>query len=112
MRAFVLVVLLAGCHTQPHASAPSQQVPQSQRVLHVPHDVGLLVSDATAFAAFAHELRSVIGETSDADALFVLSMLAGLDDAWPAAVDKLDRIAAAEPDPGKRAMRGLTIRVW
>jgi hypothetical protein len=79
--------------------------------VHVPRDVGVLATDATAFAAFARELRARLAAATTPDELFVLAMLDALDEKWPAAVATLDRIAG-ENDPRARAMRGLTIRVW
>jgi hypothetical protein len=41
----------------------------------------------------------------------VLAMLDALEDRWSAAVAKLDRIRAVEPDPVKALMTGLSIRI-
>jgi len=79
----------------------------------VPADVGALVIDDRAFAAFARELRAdLVRGPAQPDPLFTLALLDALDDDWDAAVARLDRIAAQEPDPDAKLMRGLTIRIW
>ncbi|HEY5945402.1 MAG TPA: hypothetical protein VIV40_07920 [Kofleriaceae bacterium] len=103
MKVLVLLALL-GCHAS-SSPAPS-------RVLHVPQDVGVLVSDGAAFARFAREVRAALAGTTNPDERFVLAMLDALDERWPAAVATLDQLAAADPNPTSRVMRGLTIRVW
>jgi len=85
----------------------------------VPADVGVLVSDPPAFAAFEADLRAGVerelpASTGEAkkDRLFTLALLDALDGHWPAAVARLDQIAALESSPAARAMRGLTIRIF
>jgi hypothetical protein len=87
----------------------------------VPADLGSLVVDDAAFAAFARELRSdleaaVRGSAQRGepwkDRVFVLAMLDALDDHWPQAVARLDLIAANDDQPAAKVMRGLTIRIW
>lgn len=83
----------------------------------VPADVGSLVVDDAAFATFERDLRRELGDgagggAAHADRLFLLALLDALDDDWASAVARLDRIAADEPDPDAKAMRGLTIRIW
>ena len=101
-----LFVLLAGCA---HAASGYR----------VPSDVGVLVTDPPAFAAFARDLRAggerelpaTSGEPRK-EHLFTLALLDALDGHWPAAVARLDQIAALETSPAARAMRGLTIRIF
>jgi hypothetical protein len=104
----------------PGAASPTA-APAGEPRYRVPSDVGALVVDEAAFAAFARGVRGELdrelasgalrGEPLN-DRLFVLALLDALDDRWPDAVARLDRIAAAEADPLAKAMRGLTIRVW
>jgi len=84
----------------------------------VPSDVGDLVTDDARFSRFAEPVRRdaeadvhAHGDAAARDALFVLAMLDALDDHWPAAVAKLDRIRAVEPDHVKAIMTGLSIRI-
>ncbi len=80
----------------------------------------MLVVDADAFAPFARRLRADVeaelrGELPVAarkDRLFVLALLDGIDGRWPAAIARLDEVAALETEPRMKAMTGLTIRVW
>jgi hypothetical protein len=84
----------------------------------VPSAVGDLVIDEVLFSRFADPVRRDAeamvrsrGDAAASDALFVLAMLDVLADHWPAAVAKLDRIRAVDPDPVKAVMTGLSIRV-
>jgi hypothetical protein len=106
MKALVLAVALAACSH----GAKAQRYP-------VPADVGTLVTDDAAFAAFATPLRARVEAElakapADKDRRFVLAMLDALDDHWPEAVRELDTIRAHEPDPRKAAMTGFSIRTW
>lgn len=102
----LLTIAWLGCASTPdRATTPGRYA--------VPADVGALVSDDRAFAAFARELRAdLVRGPALPDPLFVLALLDALDDDWDAAVARLDQIAAQEPDPDARLMRGLTIRIW
>lgn len=89
--------------------------------LRVPPQVGTLVVDDAAFAAFAGDVRHDVeldvrglDPTSkrSKDERFVLAMLDALDDRWADAVAELDRLRDVETDPRAVAMTGLTIRVW
>jgi hypothetical protein len=83
---------------------------------------GDLVVDAAAFANLAGKLRADIESDlarfdirepeSLKDRLFVLALLDALDNRWPAALARIDQIAAVETKPASKAMTGLTIRVW
>jgi hypothetical protein len=102
----VLLVLLLACGA-------------SHQGTRVPADVGSLVSNDAAFASFARSLRAQLDHDLPAltgeplkDQLFTLSLLDALDNRWPAAVARLDQIAALETSPAAKAMRGLTIRIW
>src|SRR4051812_30996929 len=110
--ALVLWIVISGCHAAPPVVPAGAATPATAPAFHVPPDVGALVVDADAFARFAGEVRGQLARRGDTDALFVLAMLDALDEHWSAAVVTLDRIAATEPDPNMRAMRGLTLRVW
>lgn len=107
-RRITLFAVLVGCA---HAAVTGNY--------RVPADVGALVSDQAAFARFATDLRAGIerelpAATGEArkDRLFTLALLDALDGRWPAAVARLDQIAALESSPAARAMRGLTIRIF
>lgn len=102
---WLVVLLFLACAAPKHAQTPAVRFP-------VPADVGRLVVDSAAFASFAASLRAGLAGSTDTEARFVLSMLDGLDGHWTDAVEKLDAIAASDPDPLSRAMRGLSIRVW
>ncbi len=106
----VLGLVLAACHSSP---APTSTPPTpAPRTFHVPADVGSLVTDPVAFARFAGELRAGLTGTTKPDERFVLAMLDALDNHLTGAVAMLDQIAATDPNPKSRAIRGLTIRVW
>ncbi len=101
----LIVSLVVACGGPQHA-APAHRYP-------VPAQVGTLVADDRAFAAFARAVRADLDpRADDKEALFVLAVLDALDDHWAEAVAKIDRIAALETDPADKAMTGLTIRVW
>ena len=85
----------------------------------MPPDVGRLVVDAGAFAAFARPLRADLERdlragVADAAAWkemrFELALLDALDGRFDAAVAGLDEMARRETHPGTRIMTGLTIR--
>jgi hypothetical protein len=83
---------------------------------------GDLVVDAAAFAKLAGKLRAdmesdlarfdIREPESLKDRLFVLALLDALDNRWPAALARIDQVAAVETKPANKAMTGLTIRVW
>jgi hypothetical protein len=85
-------------------------------------DVGRLVVDEAAFAALARPLRAdmesdlarfdIRDPESLKDRLFILALLDALDNHWPEALARIDRIAEIETKPANKAMTGLTIRVW
>jgi hypothetical protein len=85
-------------------------------------DVGRLVVDEAAFAALARPLRADVEsdlarfDIRDPESLkarlFVLALLDALDNHWPEALARIDRIAEVETKPAEKAMTGLTIRVW
>jgi hypothetical protein len=99
--------------------APKTATTQKTGRYHVPAEVGTLVIDAAAFAKFAAEVRPDLERESNAKdpeiakaRLFVLAMLEGLDEKWPAALALVDRVAALEAKSEDKAMTGLTLRVW
>jgi len=84
----------------------------------VPANVGDLVIDDARFSQFAGAVRRDAeaevqshGDAAARDPLFVLAMLDALEDHWPTAVAKLDRIRAVETDRVKAIMTGLSIRI-
>jgi hypothetical protein len=107
----MIVVACAG--TVPATSGAGSTTPFA-----VPADVGALVVDGDAFAAFARDARprlvAVPGETREdaIDRMFMRALLDALAGRWPDAVAALDAIVALQDDPLQRAMTGLTIRVW
>jgi hypothetical protein len=117
----VLLALLAAC-----GGAQSPRVDRADQLpVHrypVTGDVGRLVVDEAAFAALARPLRADMEsdlarfDIRDPESLkarlFVLALLDALDNHWPEALARIDRIAAIETRPAEKAMTGLTIRVW
>ena len=112
--AFV-VVAFAACSGIGHRRAP---VAETKRYP-VPAEVGAIVVDDAAFAAFAAAVRPDLereAESKDPEVakarLFVLAMLDGLDQKWPSALAYLDRVRDLETKPEDKLMTGLTLRVW
>jgi hypothetical protein len=123
----ILGLSTAGCGGRQAASvtpAPPPATPPPSASDHrykVPAEVGLLVTDAHAFAALATPVRNdleadLVRGLSDPQATkdreFLLAMLDALDGHWPEAVSRLDRIRALETEPRAKVMTGLSIRIW
>jgi hypothetical protein len=114
IRVVLLVLGLVGC-SGPTKLSTTQQTCR----YHVPAEVGSIVVDDKAFAAFVAEVRPDLERESKAKdpevakaRLFVLSMLDALDGKWPGALAYLDRVRDLEATPEDKAMTGLTLRVW
>ena len=117
----VLLALVAACGgaQRPRVDRPDQLPVHRYPVT---GDVGRLVVDEAAFAALARPLRAdmerdlaqfdIRDPESRKDRLFVLALLDALDDHWPEAVARIDRIAEIATKPAEKVMTGLTIRVW
>lgn len=117
----VLLALVAACGgaQQPRVDR-ADQLPVHRYP--VTGDVGRLVVDEAAFAALARPLRADMesdlarGGIRDPESLkarlFVLALLDALDNHWPEALARIDRIAEIETKPADKVMTGLTIRVW
>ncbi len=123
LRSLPAIAVVAALLPWACARAPAQHAnrPEPGHGYPVPADVGRLVSDDGAFAAFAGPLRRDLQREVDrgdlrgaslTDHLFVLALLDAIDDQWPDAIARIDRIASLTADPVDKAMRGLTIRVW
>jgi hypothetical protein len=111
VRRWALLVVVAGCAS---AAPAGHRYP-------VPPELGLLIVDDARFAELSRQLRADIEQDlsrhnlereAKQDRLFVLALLDALAGRWPESLARIDEIAALEPDPGKKAMTGLTIRVW
>jgi hypothetical protein len=116
-----LLLLIAGCGAAPRPRVErADQLPAHRYP--VTGEVGRLVVDEAAFAALARPLRAdmesdlsrfdIREPESLKDRLFVLALLDALDNHWPEALARIDRIATIETKPADKAMTGLTIRVW
>ena len=119
-RVFIILLLAACAAAQRPRIDRADQLPSHRYPLTGP--AGDLVVDAAAFARLAAPLRAdmesdlarfdIREPESLKDRLFVLALLDALDNRWPAALARIDQIAAAETKPASKAMTGLTIRVW
>jgi hypothetical protein len=126
MQRLLVVLPLAVCAA---CAAAGAQRPRVERADQLPShryplsgSAGDLVVDAAAFAKLAAPLRAdmesdlarfdIREPESLKDRLFVLALLDALDDRWPAALARIDQIAAVETKPANKAMTGLTIRIW
>lgn len=117
-RWLVALAILAGCAgaaTPPPSM--SSTVPAGR--YRVPAEVGAIVVDDKAFAAFAAAVRPDLErETGSKDPeiakarLFVLAMLDALDEKWSSSLAYLDRVRELEATPEDKVMTGLTLRVW
>lgn len=121
MRSLIVLLLITACSAAPRPRVDHpDQLPRHRYP--VPADVGSLVVDAAAFGELARPLRATVERdladhdirdpASLKDRLFVLALLDALDGRWPEALARIDRIAAIEVVPARKAMTGLTIRVW
>jgi hypothetical protein len=121
MRSLIAVLLIAACGATPKPRVDHpDQLPKHRYP--VAGDVGNLVVDAAAFGALARPLRAdlehdlaafdIRDPASRKDRLFLLALLDALDGRWPQALARIDEIAAIEVVPARKAMTGLTIRVW
>jgi hypothetical protein len=121
VRSLIVILLIAACSAAPRPRVDHpDQLPQHRYP--VPADVGRLVVDAAAFGQLARPLRADVERdlahfdirdpASIKDRLFALALLDALDDRWREALARIDQIAAIEVVPAKKAMTGLTIRVW
>jgi hypothetical protein len=111
----VLVVAAFACS----GSSPKTSMTRETGRYHVPADVGSIVVDDKAFAAFVAEARPDLERESKAKdpevakaRLFVLAMLDGLDEKWASSLVYLDKVRDLEATPEDKAMTGLTLRVW
>lgn len=117
--ALLLFVAACGAAARPRVER-ADQLPTHRYP--VTGEIGRLVVDEAAFAALAGPLRAdmesdlarfdIRDPESLKDRLFVLALLDALDNHWPEALARIDRIAAIETKPADKVMTGLTIRVW
>lgn len=118
IRAVIISFVLALVTACP-AKGPKTSMTRETGRYHVPVEVGSIVVDEKAFAAFVAEVRPDLERESKAKdpetakaRLFVLSMLDALDEKWPSALAYLDQVRELETKPEDKAMTGLTLRVW
>ncbi len=118
MRAAAIAILLAvgACSSASPRPVPAATQPARYPV---PAEVGSIVVDEAAFAAFAAAVRPDLErESSSKDPevakarLFVLAMLDALDEKWDSSLVYLDKVRDLETTPEDKLMTGLTLRVW
>ena len=126
LAACVLCAACAAGGTNATATAPRLRIDRADQLpshrYPLTGTAGDLVVDAAAFAKLAAPLRADMEsdlakfDIRDPESLkrrlFILALLDALDNRWPAALARIDQIAAAETKPASKAMTGLTIRIW